>query len=387
MVGFEDIYTLTVILFFASLAVLIYRDRKHVEFHTIIIMRRTTKFRDVIDRIARVSPRFWKAVGTLGVILAVVVMVYGAYLLLSTAGSILTGLIDKPAMQLILPSPGATTISGPGYVLLPFWVWFFIIAMILVPHEMMHGIIARAEKIRLKSVGLLLMVIFPGAFVEPDEKQLKRAKLMSRLRVFAAGSFANFAAAVIVLVLVAFVMWPVTSVPVITLNITSVNESSPAAAGGLPAGALVTEINGRPVTPTYWEFMSGGNYLSDELGILKIGQPVTFTTAENTYIIVPQANPATGKPWMGFMGSFSDVVLSDFANLTISFLTLFWILSSAVGLVNILPLKPLDGGLFFEAVAMKYYPKQGAVLTKAITFLMLGLIIFAFIGPGIIGML
>lgn len=382
-----DIYTLSVVLFFAALAVLIWRDRKHIEFHTIVIMRRTKRFRDVIDRIARASPRFWKTVGTLGVIAAVVVMVYGAYLLLNTAGGIVTGLIQKPALQLILPTPGATTVAGPGYVLLPFWIWFFVIAMILVPHEMMHGVIARAEKIRLKSVGLLLMVVFPGAFVEPDENQLKRAKLMTRLRVFAAGSFANFAAAGVVLALMLFVIWPASAVPSITLNITSVNESSPAAAAGLPVGAMVTGINGQPITPGYWEFVGGGGYLNDEFANLKAGQSITFDTPEKTYIIVPETNPATGKPWIGFVGTFGDVVLSDVANLAISFFTLFWILSSAVGLVNILPLKPLDGGLFFEAAAMKYYPKQAAILTRAVTFLMLGLIIFAFIGPGIIGAL
>ncbi|MFH0830332.1 MAG: site-2 protease family protein [Candidatus Aenigmatarchaeota archaeon] len=387
MLAFEDVYTISVVLFFGLLALLIWRDRKHIEFHTLVIMRRTKRFRDTIDRLAMASPRFWKAFGTLGVIAALVAMVYGTQMLLSTANLILSGMVEKPAMQVILPSPGATTVAGPGYVLLPFWIWFFIIAMILIPHEMMHGVIARAEKIRLKSVGLLLLIIFPGAFVEPDERQLKRAKLMTRLRVFAAGSFANFFLAGLMLVITAYAFWPLAAVPSITLNITTVNASSPMAIAGVPVGTVVTGINGHPITPGYWEFVGGGTYLNDELGSLEVGQPVTFTTAEKAYIIAPVANPTTGKPWMGFTGSFSDVVLSETPNLLISFFTLFWILSSAVGLVNILPLKPLDGGLMFEAVAKKYYPKRSALLTKAMAVLLLALIVFAFVGPGIISAL
>jgi membrane-associated protease RseP (regulator of RpoE activity) len=33
---------------------------------------------------------------------------------------------------------------------------------------------SRVEKIRVKSAGLLLVLVLPGAFVEPDEKQLKK---------------------------------------------------------------------------------------------------------------------------------------------------------------------------------------------------------------------
>ena len=89
-----------------------------------------------------------------------------------------------------------------------FLYWMIVIFIILVPHELSHGIICRAHKIPLKSVGLLLMAIFPGAFVEPNERRLQRAKFKARLRVFAAGTYANFIVALLVFSFVMFYVFP-----------------------------------------------------------------------------------------------------------------------------------------------------------------------------------
>ena len=383
MPGFEDAYTLSVVIFIGALALLVWRDRKNIEFHPFLIMRRTKKFRDVIDHVASSAPRFWKAVGTLGIIVALVGMTYGIVLLAGVAQSITTGMVKQPALQFFLPGPGPTAVTGPGYVLLPFWIWLVIISTILIPHELMHGIIARAENIPLRSVGLLLLLIIPGAFVEPDEKKLQKAKLLARLRVFAAGSFANFATAGIALALVALVVWPASASPAIGLNVTFVNESSPFAAAGITPGMMITAIDGRPLTASYWEYVGGNNFLSDELGKPQVGKPVTFTSDGKDYIIAPILNPATGNPWFGFYASFGEILHSETAGFLVTMFTLLWILSSGVAIVNILPLKPLDGGLFLEAVARKYAPKHSKLITKAVTLSVLGLLVFAFIGPGI----
>ena len=201
-----DIYTLSIIAFFAVVAILIYKDRKNIEFKYILFIRRTKRFRDAIDRVARVSPGFWKAFSSIGVIICFIVMAYGIIQLLGITTEIITRSITEPALQLILPSLTSAGASGPGFILIPFWFWIVVIAIILVPHELSHGIVARAEKIRLKSVGLLLLAVLPGAFVEPDEKQLGKAKPVTQLRVFAAGSFANFIVAMLTVLLIAFLV-------------------------------------------------------------------------------------------------------------------------------------------------------------------------------------
>ena len=87
-------------------------------------------------------------------------------------------------------------------IYIPFFYGLLALATVLIVHEFSHGIQAVGENIPIKSIGLLLFIILPGAFVEPDEDELKKAKRSSRLRVYAAGSIANISLAIIALLLV-----------------------------------------------------------------------------------------------------------------------------------------------------------------------------------------
>ncbi|WP_367883132.1 site-2 protease family protein [Thermococcus peptonophilus] len=78
----------------------------------------------------------------------------------------------------------------------------------MVVHELSHGIVARADKLPLKSVGLVLLAVIPGAFVEPDEEELAKAPLRSRLRVYGAGSMANITTAIITALLITYAINP-----------------------------------------------------------------------------------------------------------------------------------------------------------------------------------
>ena len=90
--------------------------------------------------------------------------------------------------------PGSTIYVPLGYGLIS-------LATVLIVHEFSHGILSRVEKINIKSVGLLLFTILPGAFVEPDEEELVKSSRLSQLRVYAAGSMANIALAIVALLI------------------------------------------------------------------------------------------------------------------------------------------------------------------------------------------
>lgn len=386
MFEIPDAYFMSVVLFFAILGVVIYRDRKNVEFHTVVVMRRTERFRNLIDKIANISPRFWRIAATLGILMAVYVMFYGSYLLLRTAHLVVIGAITQPALQLVLPSPSATGAVGPGYFLIPFWFWIITIGAILVPHEMMHGIIARAEKIRLRSVGLLLLVIFPGAFVEPDEKQLQKSKLLTRLRVFAAGSFANFSMALIIIGLLSYAVWPLASGTGVVLETVSAN--SPAALAGLQVGQLVTSVNGELITSTFAEYSSGRGYLVEEVGTMSVGDKLTFVADGKEYVAIAAANPETGAPYVGI--NYTPVMKVPFRPfLTIvNLLLLISQFSLAVGMVNILPIYPLDGGLMFDAVVKKYVKgRRAQTIVHVVTYFLILVLIFDFVGPWVLSLL
>jgi len=374
-----DVYLLSVLAFVAVVAYLIWRDRKHIEWsYGVLFMRRTERFKAFIGAIANVSPRAWKVISTIAVFVCFGAMAYGMWLILGVAADVAAGLIRVPGLQFILPTPSAVGTSGPGYILIPFWFWLITIAAILVPHEMSHGIITRAEKLRLKSVGLLLFAIFPGAFVEPDEKHLKKAPLISRLRVYAAGSFANFTVAAIILGLAMFVIWPAVATPGVTLL--DVNATGPAGLSGMTAGTVLDTVNGIPITTSYSEYMSGRGYLYEEIGFPSPNTTIVFGSEGKTYPVTLELQ--NNHTYMGIMylpNMRTDAVF--FLSTVAPLLTMLWLFSFAVGLFNILPIYPLDGGLMIDSLLQKGSKKYGKRIMRIISFAVLLLIVYVFVGP------
>ena len=92
-------------------------------------------------------------------------------------------------------SPGAAFIL-PG-INLPFFEAIFALAIMLIVHEASHGLLARVGKIKLDSAGLVFFGFLPmGAFIDPDEKQLKKTDMHTQNRVLVAGSASNFATSI-----------------------------------------------------------------------------------------------------------------------------------------------------------------------------------------------
>ncbi|MBI4168215.1 MAG: hypothetical protein HY515_04640, partial [Candidatus Aenigmarchaeota archaeon] len=54
-----DILTLSAIAFFVIVGIIVYIDRKNIEFKYIMLLRRTKKGIQLIDSIAKSAPRFW----------------------------------------------------------------------------------------------------------------------------------------------------------------------------------------------------------------------------------------------------------------------------------------------------------------------------------------
>ena len=95
----------------------------------------------------------------------------------------------------------AATLLLPG-INIPFLEGIIALALILVIHEFSHGIAGIMEKIRITSLGIITFGTLPiGAFVEPDEKQLSKAKESIKSRVAIAGVGSNFVASLIGVIL------------------------------------------------------------------------------------------------------------------------------------------------------------------------------------------
>jgi len=330
---------------------LLFKDKLKIDINGLTLMRRTKRMGGLIDRIAQKSPRFWKWSMNIGIPIAVLFMALIFYLLLNPLISILTqpAALTQPTVGIAVPGveiPGSPINVPLGYGLVA-------IITIVVVHEFGHAILARAEGIGIKSMGLAIFAVIPGAFVEPDEEEIKKAKRLSRLRIYAAGSIFNagFGAAALVgsLLLSMFFVGP--SFHADGMQITDIMPDSPAD-GVLKEGMVITNINNQQI--------ANRTSFITVLNATKPGDMLTITTNQGTFTIQTAPNPH--NPSVSYLGVrtqenlavdkdvsmvYGDILpwlLFEFAIL----LQWIFMLNFGVGTFNLLPLKPLDGGLMLE---------------------------------------
>lgn len=358
---------------------LLFKDRLKIDVEGPILMRRTTRLRDFIDSIAQKSPKFWKYAMNVGIPVAVFFMGLIIYLLLDS----LIASVTAPAAS-TQPSGVSIAIPGfkiPGGIDIPLSYGLIALVTVIVVHEFAHGILARAEGIKIKSIGLLLLAILPGAFVEPDEEQIKKAKRVSKLRIYAAGSIFNigFAALAFVgaILLSMFFIGP--SFHSESMQITSVMPKSPAD-GVLKEGMMITSINGKEIT--------NRTSFTNTLNATKPGDTETITTNQGTFTIKTAPNPRNSSAsYVGIVTQENLVVNKDVSSvygdtlpwILFSFAVLLqwiFILNFGIGTFNLLPLKPLDGGLMLEELLNYITSSEVAkVLTNSVSLFSLALVI------------
>ena len=309
------------------------------------IMWKTKRLRGLIDRIANLSPWFWKWFMNLGILISFGAMIIISYLLLSSLSTI----TETSSVSLVIPG-----VDIPGSpIFIPFVYGIIALATVIIVHEFAHGILARREKVTIKSIGLLLFAILPGAFVEPEEDEIKNIKKIPRMRIYAAGSIANFSLAI-----VAFLIFLLITSFVIPATFDENRIEIDQVIAGTPAhnvlkpGMIMNSINGHNV--------SDAESYSKAVSTLKPGEMVVVVTNQGTYNFTAGTNPNNKSlGYMGVKAIKNLVVKSDVSNIFGDQLPWAWFylremfkwiffLNFAVGLFNILPMKPLDGGHLLE---------------------------------------
>lgn len=209
---------------------------------------RTTRGLDLIEKLSR-PKRFWRATITAGTALVIVCMVSFFLLLVMTTIAIIR----------VPPEPSAYT--APRNVLLipglnqfiPIWYGWVALLVTMVVHEFSHGILCRVEGVRVKSMGVALLIAPIAAFVEPDEEELfgteekeAKASRSARVRILSAGVIANFVVAAVAL---ALFFGPVIGAiaPQDRLVVTEVLPGSDAEVVGFEEGMVLLNVNGHPV--------------------------------------------------------------------------------------------------------------------------------------------
>jgi membrane-associated protease RseP (regulator of RpoE activity) len=336
------------------------------------IMWKTQRLRGLISRISNFSPTFWRWYMNVGVVVAYGAMIFITWTLISSLPSV----FETPAVSIVIPG-----VEMPGSAIyIPFFYGLIALATVLIVHEFSHGIQAVGEKIPIKSIGLLLFIILPGAFVEPDEDELKKAKRSSRLRVYVAGSIANITLAIIAILLVSLVS---AGIPHYFaedgIEIDRIVGDSPSE-GILKEGMVLEAVDNQKINDSK-------SYM-DIISSFSPGDNVTVQTDQGSYPITLDKNPSNeSRGFFGIQANKHFVLVDDSLGplpwILFEFLELFqWIamLNLGIGLFNLLPLKPLDGGYMLE-ILLSYRLSENVYrpLVNAISAVMAMIIIFSIV--------
>ncbi len=375
-----DFYTLSVIVFAIVLAGLFWKDRRNVERQSIVFLRKTQRGRRFITNLGKRFPRFWLATGTLAVAVGFFMSLYILYFLADLALTNITAEQPVPGLALVLPSPSAETVSVPGIIGVPFWYWIISIALLVLVHEGLHGVMAARERVRIKSLGWGALFVIPLAFVEPDEKQLSRKPALSQLRVFASGSFANFLLALLSFGLL-YLLSTSAFVPA-GIAYRGVIEGYPAADANLTG--VIISINNHTIA-TVDDFR-------EALSEIGPGETITIHTMvfENgsqrnlTFSLVTA--PAPDNSSRGFIGiarlsQYMEMKheyrnYAGLLNFLGGLLFFLFIINFGVGAANLMPLGPLDGGRMWSIALKKIAPRHHKPLFRAISAATLLLLVF-----------
>jgi membrane-associated protease RseP (regulator of RpoE activity) len=351
--GINDILpTLSIILGAWAVIYIIGRLRlirsSRLKIYPLAILYRIEGVERWLDRLL-VKPGLIRTFSDISIILGFVLMLYVIWFLTNNLINFFK--LSPEFARLTLLIPGVTVISPRilPYVLIA-------LPVILVSHEMMHGLVARAERLRIKSGGVGVALLFILGFVEPDEEGFKAARPRVKARILAAGSGANILVLLLLSPLLLGTPTLVGAPPFPLLLPEPVRD-----AFYEPGGALILSLD-----PSRGVGLAGGRVGDIILSIQGVEvrrdtdlRRVSLTPGEQVTLRILRGDhelelpvtvePSPDDPRRGllyilpsthFQPRFYTIPLPTEVHNALFWV---WLLSWAVGLFNMLPMKPLDG--------------------------------------------
>ncbi len=350
---------LSIILFYGLILLLFFKFRERFTIQSkVFILYKTKLGISLMEKLARSAPRFWNILGYGSVFAGFSGMAFILFFLVKETLKFIIVPGTQPPLAPILPG-----VAIPGAPALSFWHWVISIFIVAVVHEFWHGIYARLYDIKVKSSGFAFLGPILAAFVEPDEKQMAKKPVRHQLAVLSAGAFSNILMAVFFLLLLNFVTGPIqlSMFEPGGVVVNQLMENYPAASSGIIAPFIIREINGAEVH-NFTQFIEASSKI-------KPGDQVTIKTEKEEISIIAAANPEnSSKGFMGIAGFEQKLEIREdlqkYGKLPYAFLWLnlliiwLFIINIGVGLFNLLPLGPLDGGKMFYTAALAYTKEE-----------------------------
>jgi membrane-associated protease RseP (regulator of RpoE activity) len=228
------------------------------------------------------------------------------------------------------------------------------------------------ENIPVLSTGILAMLVFFGAFVEPDEKEFEKASLTARLRMVSSGSATNIVTALLALILLLGLFAPPAG-----LLIQETIPGGPVDRAGLGRWDAIQAINGTPIA-TYADFAS---YMRGVHPGANLSLTVLKNNQDQVFVITTVADPENQSRAIiglntGFGASYQPnrLGLEQYTGVNL-YWTFFWIwvFALSVAVFNMLPLFPFDGERVLYYPLERFVKKRKRELRISLSAITLGL--------------
>jgi len=325
------------------LARVFHLDKRGLDVRPAYFMYKSKALNSTLDKLAKKKPFLWTVLSNIGVAFSFGLMAFSLYFLISN----LLRFAQVGEVSYVAP-------VVPGLTLSLYWLPYFAFAVVVVilPHELAHGIVSRLENIPVLSTGILAALVFFGAFVEPDEKEFEKASLRARLRMLASGSATNLVTAFLFLILLTSLFAPSNGI-----LIQETMPGGPLDQAGIGRWDVIQAVNGTSIV-TYANFSA---YMKG----VNPGEKLNITVLNNNEVkhvnIITVAAPENqSRAIIGF-SRWTDfrpnkLGLNQYTGVNL-YWTVFWTYAIAfsVAVFNMLPLYPFDG----ERVL--YYPLERLV--------------------------
>lgn len=329
------------------LAVALKADKHGVIAKPYYLMLKTGAFNSWMERIGGRFRRGWMTYYNIGAAMGIGLLIFVIFSFILNIFNLFNRPSNAGPALLIIPLPGVTI----SWTIFPYIL--ISIAVLLIPHEVGHGLASVIDKVPIKSSGVFLAIFLPGGFVEIDEEDLSKRKARTKLRVFAAGSFTNVVTWFIVVLLITPSVFGATLSPLYNSNstgvmITGLVSGGAAQTSGVPSNSVLTQVNGTTI--------SSITDLQTFLTNLTAGHHLVITVNNQAYTILTQPASTTNnratigiyvfnyyKPKTSFAPSWFPYQYFE----TLSWMSLILL---GVALVNMLPMFPFDGDRYFDTI-------------------------------------
>lgn len=318
-------------------------DKRGLEVKPAYFMYKSEKLRRFLDEASKRRHFFWKTFSNIGIAFAFGLMIFSIYFLANNLLKFIYPVEVGGAVPVIPVLPVIT--------IRLYWLPYFFtaIAIVVLTHEFAHGIIARLEKIPVKSAGILMALVFFGGFVEPDEEGFEKVSTVSKLRMLGVGSSTNLITSLLVLLLLTGLYAPASGI-----LIYETTENGPVARAGLQQWDVIDGVNETAISTIIdlEEFMK--NVTPGETLILKTNKGDKLIRTEN-------GSRGQAVVGLAYYSEYHPCTLPLEHYLAIHLhMTLFWLhlISVSVAVFNMLPLYPFDGEKFLYYSLKKIVKKR-----------------------------